>query len=125
MGRSGVKARQTNRSANGDPPVISLVGAGSWSTALVPFTSTWPLVRLDQFAWGIRVGPNPWFMSFMPTSMPPTDMPWEDMLIVRRTRTTLRFTTKSAPDRWVSFRPGDDPRLIAAIVQHGVNYQER
>jgi hypothetical protein len=64
-------------------------------------------------------------MSFMPTFMPPTEMSWEAMLIVRRTRSTLRFTKRAAPDAWVSFRPGDDPRLIAAIVQNGVNYQEQ
>jgi len=125
MGRCGVKSRWTKGSTNGDPPAISLVGSGSWSTAFVPFMTTWPLVRLDQFAWGIRVGPNPRFMSFMPTFMPPTEMSWEGILVVRRTGSTLRFTTKSTPDRWVSFRPGADPRLIAAIVEHGVNYQKR
>jgi hypothetical protein len=124
-GRCGVKSRRKYRSATGEPPAISLVGGGSWSTALVPLTATWPLVRLDQFAWGIRVGPNPRFMSFMLTFMPPTEMSWEGLLIVRRTGSTLRFTTKSAPNRWVSFRPGTDPRLIAAIVEHGVNYHER
>src|SRR5450631_2884780 len=118
MGRCAVQSRQTKRSAKGDLPIFSLVGGGSWSTAFVPFTTTWPLVRLDQFAWGVRVGPNPSFMSFMPTFMPTTEMRWEEMLIVRRSRTTLRFTTRSAPDAWVSFRPGDDARLIAAIVQH-------
>jgi hypothetical protein len=125
MGRCGVKFRRTKGSTNGDPPAISLVGSGSWSTAFVPYMTTWPLVRLKQFAWGIRVGPNPRFMSFMPTFMPVTEMSWEGMLIVTRTRTTLRFITKSTPDRWVSFRPGDDSRLIAAIVEHGVNYKER
>jgi hypothetical protein len=120
-----VKSRRTRGSTNGNPPAISLVGSGSWSTAFVPFMTTWPLVRLDQFAWGIRVGPNPRFMAFMPTFMPPTEMSWEGLLNVRRTGSTLRFTTKSEPDRWVSFRPGTDPRLISAIVEHGVNYQER
>ena len=115
-------ARWSKRTDNDEPVAISLVGGGTWFTMWWPLGATWPLVRLDQFSWGIRVGPNVRLMAWI---IPTTDMRWAEILTVRRTRTTLRFTTRSAPNHWLSFGPGVDPRLVSAIVDHGVNYQER
>ena len=79
-------ATRSKRSVIDDPPIISLVGGGSWFTMWWPLGATWPFVRLDQFSWGIRIGPNLRLMSFL---VPTTDMRWAEMLVVRRTRMTF------------------------------------
>ena len=102
--------------------VASSVGGGTWFAWSFPWGATWPLVRLDQFTWGIRIGPN---FRWIAWAMPTTDMKWSDILRVKRTTTTIRFTRKNAPG-WVSFgflgyQP--PPLLVAALEEHGITYE--
>ena len=104
-------------------PSLTIVGGGTWFTMWWPLGATWPLVRLDQYSWGIRIGPNfPWLGWLLPT----TDLPWSEILLARRARRTLtiRFTRKATPRHWVSFRPGVDPRLVAVLRDNGVDCLE-
>jgi hypothetical protein len=102
--------------------VNSAVGGGTWFSMWCPWGATWPLVRLDQFAWGVRIGPN---LPLMAWVLPTTDMRWSDILGVRRTKMTIRFTRRETPSHWVSFgylgyEP--DPGLVAALREHGIPY---
>jgi len=114
-------SRVQPRSAE-DSVISRSVGGGTWFTTFIPWGVTWPLVRLDQFAWGIRVGPNsPWIAWAMPT----TEMAWGDIERVRHTKTTIRFTRKDVPG-WVSFGfPGYEPAsvLLVALQEHGIPYE--
>ena len=101
----------------GESPALSLVGGGTWFGRWWPLGATWPFVRLDQYSWGIRIGPNLRWMGWL---LPTTDLPWSEILFVRRTTMTLRFTRRSTPSRWVSFGPGIDGRLISTLQEHGV-----
>jgi len=114
--------RGTSRAETGLPEggaVSTSVGGGTWFTSPLPWGVTWPLVRLDQFAWGIRVGPN---FRWIAWAMPTTDMTWSDIVRVRRTTTTIRFTRKEARG-WVSFGflgYAPAPVLLAALQEHGI-----
>lgn len=117
-------AAWSERSLATAPAACSFVGGGTWFTMWWPISGTWPLVRLDQFGWGVRVGPNyRWMAWFLPT----TDMRWAEILLARRTRMTIRFTTRASPKHWVSFGYlgySPDPRLVLAIQQNGVRYSD-
>ena len=57
--------------------------------------------------------------------MPTTEMAWGDILRVRRTKTTIRFTRRDVPG-WVSFgflgyEPA--PVLLMALQEHGIPYE--
>ena len=87
-----------------------------------PWGATWPLVRLDQFEWGIRIGPN---LRWLAWTLPTTDMRWSDIVQVRRTMTTIRFTRQGVAG-WVSFgylgyEP--NPSLLSALQDHGIPYR--
>lgn len=80
--------------------------------------ATWPLVRLDQYSWGIRIGPRVRFVTWL---LPTTDLPWSEILVVRRVWGGLAFTRRSGTYRWVTFGPVRDERLTYALQQHGVD----
>lgn len=114
-------AAMSERSMPDEPSAVSLVGGGTWFTMWWPLGATWPFVRLEQFSWGVRIGPNLRWTGWL---FPTTDLPWSEILLARTTSTTIRFTTRSAPHRWVSFGPNSDPRLIDALRQNGVDCRE-
>jgi len=111
----------TGQADPGERATLSIIGGGTWFTMWWPISATWPLVRLDLFSWGVRIGPNLPAVAWL---LPTTNLRWSEILVVRRTRATLRFTSKVAPNHWVSFGPKVDQRLVEALKQHGVNYQE-
>jgi hypothetical protein len=98
-------------------PEFSIVGGGIWFPKWWPIGATWPLARLEQYSWGVRVGPNVrWAAWYLPT----TDLRWDDILTAHRRTSTIRFTSKSALGQWVSFGPRVDDRLIVALKSNGV-----
>ena len=97
---------------------LSFVGGGTWFTKWWPITATWPLVRLEQYTWGLRVGPNfHWIAWYLPT----TDMKWLEIRVVRQSKSMIRLAINSAPGQWVSFGPHIDPRLISVLRENGVS----
>jgi hypothetical protein len=100
-----------------DSAELTVVGAGTWFTGWWPIGASWPFVRLEVFHWGIRLGPNfPWLSWLLPT----TDLRWTEISGARRKWGALRCSVKSAPGQWFSFSPSRDDRLDAAFRQHGV-----
>jgi hypothetical protein len=96
-----------------EEPTWRLVGSGSWwGPWYWPLRTSWPLVRLEIFSWGVRVGPN---MSWMAWAVPTTEMTWPEMLVARRTRAGVRFRPRSNPRRSVRFWPVSDERLMLVL----------
>jgi hypothetical protein len=46
----------TGQADPGERATLSIVGGGTWFTMWWPIGATWPLVRLDLFSWGMRIG---------------------------------------------------------------------
>jgi hypothetical protein len=104
--------------ASRDEPERSLVGAGTWiGPRFWPMSATWPLIRLEQFAWGIRVGPN---FRWIAWAVPTTELRWSDISVAHRIRHSIRFCLRSDPRRRVTFGPASDTGLIAALQRNGV-----
>jgi hypothetical protein len=60
----------------GQAPEAKFVGGGAWACKWWPVGATWPLVRLEAFEWGVRLGPNyRWISWFLPV----TEVRWEDV----------------------------------------------
>lgn len=98
---------------------LKLVGGGTWFSKWWPIGATWPFLSLEQYPWGIRIGLNfRWVSWYLPT----TDLSWSEILVARRTRSTVRFIPRSAPGQWVSFGP-IDPRLISVLKDAGVSLE--
>lgn len=121
-----VAIRRGTTRVNSESPraeaVRSCVRGRTWFSMWLPWGATWPLVRLDQFTWGIRVGPNHPVLAWI---LPTTDMRWADILSVRRTRMTIRFIRRDSPNHWVSFGYlgyAPDPALVVALQEHGVPF---
>jgi hypothetical protein len=104
-----------------EEPAQSFVGGGRWfGPGFWPVSATWPLVRLDEFGWGIRVGPNfRWIAWVVPT----TELRWSEIVVARRLRSGIRFILRSDPRRRVSFGPSIDHRLITVLQQNGVEFE--
>lgn len=113
--------RAVEKTSADEEPTWSLVGGGSWfGPRSWPISATWPLVRLDYFSWGIRVGPN---MSWVAWAVPTTEMAWSEILVARRTGQGVRFTLKSNRRRTVRFAPVSDERLMSALRTNGVEVE--
>ena len=100
-----------------EEPAQSFVGGGRWfGPGFWPVCATWPLTRLEQFGWGIRVGPNFRWIGWV---VPTTELRWSEILVARRVRTGIRFNLRSDPRRRVSFGPSIDHRLITVLRHNG------
>jgi len=107
----------SKRSQLSEESCFTLRGGGVWFSRWWPIGASMPLVRLEQFSWGLRVGPSfNWISWYVPT----TDLRWSEILVARRTGKQIRFLCRTAPGQWVSFGPLNDTRLVSILNEKGV-----
>ena len=104
-------------------PQLNVVGGGVWTEAWWPISATWPLVRLEGFSWGIRIGPSTRALHWL---IPTTEIAWQDIERARRLRMGIAFRRRSSS--WGSVRftswSGVPPALVFALRYHHVPYDE-
>jgi hypothetical protein len=104
-------------------PPLNVVGGGVWTEAWWPMSATWPLVRLEGFSWGIRIGPSTQALHWL---IPTTEIAWQDIERARRLRMGIAFRRKSSS--WGSVRftnsGGVPPALVSALRYYHVPYDE-
>lgn len=121
------RARSTAHAADqpDQAPVLTRVGGGSWVTHWWPIRGTWPLVQLDVFRWGIRMGPHyRWISWFLPT----TELAWTEIVAARRLRRGLRIKGGSAPSKQLTFASSTqrlDPELDDLLRSFGVQFLDK
>jgi hypothetical protein len=116
--RTACTVNPTNR--GGQAPILTRVGGGSWFASWWPIGASWPLVQLDVFRWGIRMGPHYRWMRWL---LPSTEFEWSEIVAARRLRGGLRIRGGSAPVKRLTFVvPGQrhDPELDGLLRSFGV-----
>jgi hypothetical protein len=103
-------------------PTLSMTGGGIWMHTYWPVSATWPLVRLELFSWGVRVGPNVEKLDWL---LPTTELTWAEIRSATHTTFGVRFRGVDAPG-WIIFNrlSGLDPELWRQLNNHGVSPSE-
>jgi len=112
-----------------EQPLLIVVGGGYWMGPWWwPVGASWPFVRLEVFAWGVRVGPN---FRWVTWAIPTTELTWSEIASAKRTRTFVRLTRRSLARAYIYFGSGygglwksDNSSLVSALRAFGVDVQE-
>jgi hypothetical protein len=119
------------RVADADRSQVSeaqFVGGGAWSCKWWPVGATWPLVRIEVFPWGVRIGPNyRWISWFLPV----TEFRWEEVESARISSFWgLKVQIRRPSPSWIAFTSNrglslarTDSGLVSAFRQHGIDVE--
>ena len=101
----------------------SFTGGGTWVMSWWLVGATWPLVRMDVFSSGLRLGPRTRWIAW---ALPTTEILWSDITTAKDTFWGLRIRSRSFPRGWVAFNsakvgfPRIDEGLLLVLKQYGV-----
>jgi hypothetical protein len=81
---------------------MSFLGGATWRTShAVSLRASWPLVKLEIYAEGIRVGPSKRWFGW---AVPEVELEWISIISIYGTRTGIHITRGDLPGSWILFQ---------------------